>query len=367
MRNTRKDEMRRNQARGARGAADARPGWFRPAVWVGLYLAFWALQFGIWMAGYELAGNFTRPWALAVFDAVGWMAIGTASLCLGYVISWDGTFTRQALAIVAGALAVSVVRVLAMAWTAPLMEIDFPTALIPSEMLANLPGNLLVITSYVALGSGIAGAVRNAREQARLAQLDAELGDTRLNALRSHLRPDSVLQAMASIADQIGGDVPGAGVRLQRLGHLLRLQLDRAQRPRVTVDEEIEFMQVYLDLDRVGPGAGLRLEVDADDTARGCLVPPNCLFIPLEFLLGAGRGRSGEAEVRVEVRVVGAELVASVSDDLPMPLETRLAADPGALSELTELLRMELGPAFVPELYDREPGVTARLRLPVEV
>lgn len=351
------------EPRGPDGAANE--GRFPPAVWVGLYAAFWAVQVVIWAIGYHYAGTFPRPVFTTFYDAVGWFGIGTASLFVGYVLPWGRGFRTRALTIVGGALVISTLRVVFLVNTTSLLGIA-PLPFV-QELLVNLPGNLLVITSYVALGSGVAGVVRNRREQARLAQLDAELGDTRLNALRSHLRPDFVLQAMASIADQIEAGAPGAGERLDRLGYLLRLQLNRARRRRVTVDEEIEFMQVYLDLDRAGPGAGMRLEVDADDAARGCLVPPNCLSILLEFVLGARRGHAGEAVVRMEARVAGGELVASVSDDLPVPLETRLAMERGVLAELSELLRMELGPAYVPELYDREPGVTARLRLPVEV
>jgi two-component sensor histidine kinase len=114
----------------------------------------------------------------------------------------------------------------------------------------------------------------SARARADAAGAHAGLARARLQALRSQLQPHFLFNTLHSIASLMDEDVPTARRLIARLSDLLRTTFEIGEATEVTLAEEIEFLERYLDIERVrfGPRLSVQLEIAPD--ARAALLPP---------------------------------------------------------------------------------------------
>lgn len=342
----------------------------RPRVLWTAYAAFWAGLFLLWLVAY----NYTRAFdgivlPSVLFDVLGWMTIGTLSMAVGYVLPAErGPSVRLFVAVVTGAAALVMLRVLLMTALAPVFGWTTSGAL--NSFISIIPRHVLITTAYVGLGLGLRAAVRSSRELSREAALNALLADTRLLALRAHLRPRLLLDTMQSVADGIATDPWAADARLMALSDFLRTQLGRIERSRVPIDEELEFLRRYADFQ--AEGAGTRLDVSVDDAARDAYVPPNCVTLLFDAVARALPDRdadprvavsvgAADGRVRIELRAEGAEA--------GQPASAAARTGPSEeLDELAETLRGAFGERFTLEFLAPAPdgAVTGTIRVPLE-
>ena len=88
--------------------------------------------------------------------------------------------------------------------------------------------------------------------QVRASQLEAQLSQARLHALRMQLNPHFLFNALNSIAMLTRKNESANAVRmLAGLGDLLRHVLEEARADEVRLREELEFVGRYLDIERV--------------------------------------------------------------------------------------------------------------------
>lgn len=348
--------------RSAPAAPPRGAGVFDPATLRLLYAGFWAGQICLAQLVYHYVGS-PSAWVTALFDTLSWMVVGTLCFAVGYLLPLDGGPTlRQAAALVVGALGVGLVRELVIQGVGPF--IGWGSSDFAYRFITGLPGDLIINTSYVGLGCGVASAMRNEREQARLAELDARVADTRLAAVRTHLRPEFVLRAMQALADQLPADAPAAVRGIGEFSELLSLQLRRTRHARVTVDEEVDFVRRYAALDARHAAAPTHLRVRVDEAARAVPIPANCIAILLESVLRARGAPARAVAVEVRVGMRGGAVEIRVRDDLPVPVGARDPHGWEAVAELAESLRGHFGPASVPVFADDGAGVESRLVIP---
>ena len=93
---------------------------------------------------------------------------------------------------------------------------------------------------------------RGRARELRLARLEAELGEARLEALESRLHPHFLFNALNTVSAVMYEDVAAADTMLSRLGDLLRRTLRRPGGTAVPLAEEIETLEP-LPLGHAGP------------------------------------------------------------------------------------------------------------------
>jgi signal transduction histidine kinase len=150
----------------------------------------------------------------------------------------------------------------------------------------------------------------------RAARLEAELARSQLQVLRSELHPHFLFNALHAISTLMHRDVAAAETMLARLGDLLRTSLANGAAHEVSLAEELEFLERYLDIERIRLGERLAVTVDAaPDTLEGCV--PRLLLQPLvENALTHGIApRRGAGAVVVRARRRGGTLRIVVADD----------------------------------------------------
>ena len=164
--------------------------------------------------------------------------------------------------------------------------------------------------------------------EVQAARLDESLTAARLEALKMQIQPHFLFNTLHTISELVHED-PGAAERMiVRVGDLLRLTVDNAQTHEVTLAQEVEFLEAYLEIQRTRFHDRLQVQVSVGEGIAGALVP-NLVLQPLvENAIrhgAASMGGLGRILVKCERR--GARLRMEVHDNGKGP---RPEATPGA-------------------------------------
>ena len=167
---------------------------------------------------------------------------------------------------------------------------------------------------------------RTSELELRASRLEKELVSAQLSNLRNQLHPHFLFNALHSVGGLIRQRQDEVAVdTLSALGSLLRAALDQEQRQLVPLNEELDLVERYLDIER--QRLGERLDVTTRVEAGASRAPvPSLLLLPLveNAIKYAVAPRPEGAAIEIAARREGDELVLEVSDDGPgFPPEVR--------------------------------------------
>jgi two-component sensor histidine kinase len=114
----------------------------------------------------------------------------------------------------------------------------------------------------------------------RFKERERQLAQAELHLLKAQLQPHFLFNTLHTISAMMHEDVSGADRMVNRLSQLLRRTLENIGKHEVPLRDEIEFLQSYLEIERVRFGERLRFVLDVTDEARDALVP-SMLLQPL--------------------------------------------------------------------------------------
>lgn len=223
------------------------------------------------------------------------------------------------------------------------------------------------LTSYALLAFGVhvffAWQGAKERELSR-ARLEASLNEARLTALQGRLQPHFLFNTLNTISSVLYDDPRRADDLIARLSDLLRASLDAPDRPRVSLEEELELTRRYVELMQARFGDRLRYEVAVEDEARGAEAP-FFLIQPLveNAVQYAVAPRVPPTTVRVEVSREGAGHVGAVSGPGPLLRIDVLDDGPGIEGEPEAAVGKGVGLANTRERLASLYGERASLRL----
>lgn len=225
---------------------------------------------------------------------------------------------------------------------------------------------------------GHARARRAERERQELevrnARLEARMSEARLAALRRELNPHFLFNALNTVSALASrGDGDRAVTAIARLSELLRRVLDDDLDERITVGEEVDLLELYLDLVRLRYGDRLSIRLAVDPAVRDALVPALVLQPLAENAVKHGvESVRGPAELRIEATGEDGRLVLLVGNSGP-----RLRVEEGdredrdggvGLRNTRDRLRTLYGPDAAIELRrGTGGGAEAVVRLPLEI
>lgn len=175
-----------------------------------------------------------------------------------------------------------------------------------------------ILMTYLFL-IGIAHALEYRHESERRAldgaKLETRLIEAQLQSLQRQLQPHFLFNTLNAISGLMHTDVEAADQMMERLGGLLRMALDSSHVQEVPLDEELEMLQRYVDIEQVRFGPRLKVAMDVDPETLGALVP-NFLLQPLvENAVRHGIApHTREGRIVVRARRAGERLELSVTD-----------------------------------------------------
>jgi signal transduction histidine kinase len=206
----------------------------------------------------------------------------------------------------------------------------------------------------------------SARARADAADALAGLARARLQVLRSQLHPHFLFNTLHSIASLMDEDVPTARRLIARLSDLLRKTLEVGEAAEVRLDDEIAFLERYLDIERVRYGTRLEVVWEIAPEARAARLPPLLLQPLVENAIRHGIGPLEEGgAITIRARLDGAWLLLEIADDGRGFQDRGTPVEGNGLRITRERLRHTYGDYHALSLEARAAaGVSVRIRLP---
>ena len=155
--------------------------------------------------------------------------------------------------------------------------------------------------------------------QLRGAQLQSDLARAELAALRSQLHPHFLFNSFNALATLVRQKKNDEAVEIiAQLSALLRLAIDRTGLQQIPLQQEIDFIRRYLEIERVRFGDKLRVDLALDPASLDVLVP-NIVLQPLvENAIKHGISlRTSPGTVRLMTTRQGDRLHVEIADDGP--------------------------------------------------
>jgi signal transduction histidine kinase len=160
---------------------------------------------------------------------------------------------------------------------------------------------------------------RYKNEELKAAQLEARLIETELKALREQLRPHFLFNTLNTVAVLVREQRNDDAVTLiARLSSLLRMSLDNTRVQEVTVRQEMDFLDRYIEIQKARFSDRLHVDVAIEPAAMEARIP-NLLLQPLveNAILHGVAPKPGPGRVEVRGRVEDGQLLLEVRDDGP--------------------------------------------------
>jgi hypothetical protein len=196
--------------------------------------------------------------------------------------------------------------------------------------------------------------------------------EAQLKMLRYQLNPHFLFNTLNAISTLILEKQTGpANHMVTRLSSFLRYSLDNDPMQKITLEQEIAALKLYLDIEKVRFEERLVLELDIAEEARQALIPSLLLQPLVENAIKYGIARSEEGgRLRIAARVFAGDLLLELSDDGP-GVKLVGGAIPDAngvgLRNTRERLVELYGNQHSFRLSETDPhGLTVNIRIPFE-
>jgi len=151
----------------------------------------------------------------------------------------------------------------------------------------NLPTGLMSYAAILLVSHMLGYYQRFQEEELKASQLKTELAEARLRiaeaqlqALKMQLQPHFLFNTLNSISALLEEDVVAADVMIARLGDFLRMTLDNSGAQEVSLQEELEFLRSYLEIERVRFQDRLTVNLQVEPDSLDARVP-NLILQPI--------------------------------------------------------------------------------------
>ncbi len=226
-----------------------------------------------------------------------------------------------------------------------------------SRQVNNLVGSVILYSTMAAFGLALDSHRRLSQQRELLAQ-------AQLAALRLQIEPHFIFNALNAVTGLIREKRDEEAVAaVASLGDLLRRVTDRSERQHVALDEEMDFLLKYLEIQQLRFAERLRCHIDVPATLARAQVPDFILQPLVENAIKHGIAKRAKGgELRISAKRQGELLTFSIFNEGPA-----LAA--GAhygvgLANTRRRLQALYGEAQSLELCDVPHGVLATVTLP---
>jgi len=234
---------------------------------------------------------------------------------------------------------------------------------------AHSPGTWLAVLMATVLSVAIPIKIWNsARIEHRLQEQEKLLMESRLDALASQINPHFLFNTLASVSALIRSEPEKARTLIVKLSGLLRRLLN-SQEHFVTLREELDAIDEYLDIESIRFGPQLRIEKDIDPATLNLIVPSMLLQPLVENSIKHGLSQKlGEGRITIRSQRNGNHAIIDVIDNgagIASADTNRIKGTGIGLRNVNERLRVIYGANYQLQL-DSVPGegTCARIVLP---
>lgn len=205
--------------------------------------------------------------------------------------------------------------------TVPRMPVSKPVGLGPPDGFGVFLGfravlDVLVYGSLVGVCQAMTHFRKSQERERRATELEARLVQARLQNLRMQIHPHFLFNTLNSIAALVYIHPRAADEMLGDLSILLRRSLDSMEEQEVTLGRELDFIEVYMGIERQRLGDRLQLEQSVPDELRNALVPAFLLQPLVENAIRHGiEPQRGPGCLSIGAKQEGQQLHLMIRDD----------------------------------------------------
>ena len=226
---------------------------------------------------------------------------------------------------------------------------------------------LILYAAILALSFTIESLRRLAQRETEAARLSEQLSRAQFDALRRQLEPHFLFNTLNAIAGLIREQRNDDAVTMiAGLSDLLRRVLDDSGRQEVPLDEEVEFLTTYLDIQKTRFGDRLQIEVKVPRETLSARVPSLILQPMVENAIEHGiRKRASGGLLRVGAARNNGRLTLSVYNDGPRLPEGWQQQGTGiGIANVRARLESLYGEKCALDIQNRDQGVEVLLSVP---
>jgi len=198
-----------------------------------------------------------------------------------------------------------------------------------------------------------------------------QLTQAQLRALRMQLNPHFLFNTMNSVSSLMRSDMEAADQVLEQLSSMLRITLDRGEQQLIPLTEEVEFIQLYLAIQKTRFRGTVHHYVAIEPEALDALVPTMILQPIVENAYVHGVAKTiGEAFIGIEAQSYKEQLricVRNSGKGLALRSAAETAKERVGVANVKARLELHYGNAHCFELKEFADGeVQAILLLPLQ-
>ncbi len=191
-----------------------------------------------------------------------------------------------------------------------------PFASLKNLVIAEFHSGLLIYASIIAIRNALDTYRKYQEREVRAAQLEAQLTQAHLDALRKQLHPHFLFNTLNTVSILIDEDTGAARNMLVRLSDLLRSTLDGAKTHEVSLKQELEFIESYLEIERMRFHDRLTVEMHIDPKTLSAQVPDLILQPLVENAIRHGIAtRSAAGTIQIHADRMNGDLRLQVRDN----------------------------------------------------
>jgi LytS/YehU family sensor histidine kinase len=201
------------------------------------------------------------------------------------------------------------------------------------------PGGTPYFGKDVDLLTSLAGVFSNMLENVRLQrkkrdqekrerELEVHASRSELKALRAQINPHFLFNALNAIAGLIHKNPDRAEETVEQLSEVFRYTLRGSEKEWARLEEEIEFVRSYLDVEQARFGNRLQTSIEVEDSVRNVEIPTMIVQTVVENAIKHGVATiRGTGSVSVRARQCRDRLLIEVEDNGPGFTDKPVEAD----------------------------------------
>lgn len=187
------------------------------------------------------------------------------------------------------------------------------------RFFSDLVSYLILYAAIIGVGYAFESRERLARQQTETAQLSEQLSRAQLDSLRRQVEPHFLFNSLNAIAGLVRENRNEAAVTtIAGLSDFLRRVLEDSTRQQVCLSEEIEYLQKYLEIQKVRFAERLAVKIQVPGELMGSQVPSLILQPMVENAIKHGIAKRAQGgEIRVSAARSNGILKLTVYNDGP--------------------------------------------------
>jgi two-component system, LytTR family, sensor kinase len=343
-------------------------------IWIGIAL-FSAVQYVLVMRAERMNHSWTRLFATLLLSWLVWALATPFVLRLGR--QYPPVRFRPISTWLIHLAACAIIGLISAGWEALLVQLLNPMLKSPapgplrSLWLDTLYNEVLLYLSIyaalLAISYILESKERLIRQQIETARLNEQFSKAQLDALRRQIEPHFLFNALHAIAGLVREKRNDAAVTMiAGLSEFLRKVVDTSDRHEVPLGEEVQFLQKYLEIQKVRFADRLQLSVDVPEELFIAQVPSLILQPVVENSIKHGIAKEARGGwIRVSAFRSDGRLTLRVYNDGPsLPAEWENTQSGIGIANLRSRLRAMYGDAFEVSLRNHAVGVEVLISVP---